>query len=62
MPIIEVKAQLTDSERDALQKAISDGFLVDQGWKLGPGGDISTASGRILFEPGYVTAIRKVLG
>lgn len=62
MPIIEIGAQLTDSERDSLRKAISKEFLSDQGWMLGPDGDISTATGRPLFEPGYATAIQKVIG
>ena len=62
IPIIEIGAQLTDSERDSLRMAISKEFLSDQGWELGPDGDISTATGRLLFGPGFATAIRKVLG
>ena len=62
IPIIEIGAQLTDSERDSLRMAISKEFLSDQGWVLGPDGDISTATGRPLYGPGFATAIRKVLG
>lgn len=59
--VLEVGAKLTDSERGALQKAVSKAFLDDQGWILGADGEISTASGRTLFEPGFCSAIRKIL-
>lgn len=62
VPIIEIGAQLTDSERESLQKTISTGFLADQGWSIGQDGDVVTTTGRTLFEPGFVSAIRKVLG
>ena len=55
--VIEIGAQLTDSERESLQKTISTGFLADQGWALGQDGEVLTATGRTLFEPGFVSAI-----
>lgn len=61
VPVLEIGAQLTDSERDALQQAISKTFLADQGWEIGQDGDVITTTGRTLFEPGFVTAIHKVL-
>lgn len=62
LPIIEIGAQLTDSERNALSRALSKEFLADQGWSIGQDGEVFTTTGRTLFEPGFVTAIRKVLG
>jgi len=62
VPVIETGAQLTDSERDALYQAISKDFLLNQGWVLGQDGEIATASGRPLFQPGYATAIQKIIG
>lgn len=59
---IELRAQLTDSERSALRDAISPEFLQDQGWRSGGAGEILAATGRVLFAPGYETAIRKILG
>lgn len=62
VPVIEIGAQLTDSESDALRKALAKDFLSDQGWSIGQDGEVLTTTGRTLFEPGFVTAIRKVLG
>ncbi|WP_420852641.1 gamma-mobile-trio protein GmtX [Rhodoferax antarcticus] len=50
-----------NSESDALNRAILKEFLADQGWAIGQDGEIITPTGRTLFEPGFVTAIRKVL-
>lgn len=60
--VLEKKAQLTASERDALNKAISPAFLDDQGWREGGHGEIFNGHGRVLFEPGFATALRKALG
>lgn len=62
VPVIEIGAQLTDSESEALRKALAKDFLADQGWSIGQDGEVLTTTGRTLFEPGFVTAIRKVLG
>lgn len=62
VPILEIGAQLTDSESNALRRALSKEFLADQGWSIRQDGEVVTATGRTLFEPGYVSAIRKVLG
>lgn len=61
IPILEISAQLTDSERDALRRAISAEFLADQGWSLGSSGEIITERQRVLYDPGYESAIKKVL-
>jgi hypothetical protein len=62
IPIIEIGAQLTDSESEALRKALAKDFLTDQGRSIGQDGEVLTTTGRTLFEPGFVAAIRKVLG
>jgi hypothetical protein len=62
VPVLEISAQLTDSEREALRRAISKEFLADQGWNLGPDGEILTERKRVIYDPGYESAIRKVLG
>jgi hypothetical protein len=51
---------LTDSEREALRKAVSKEFLTDEGWILGEDGEV-LSDGRMLYDPGYVGAIRKLL-
>ena len=60
--VLTMEAQLTDSEREALEQAISPKFLRDQGWHEGPRGEIMTDKGRTVFSVGYARAIRKILG
>lgn len=60
--VLTMEAQLTDSEREALEQAISPKFLRDQGWHEGPRGEIMTYKGRTVFSVGYARAIRKILG
>ena len=60
--VLTTDAQLTDSEREALEQAISPDFLRDQGWQEGVRGEIMTDKGRTIFNVGYARAIRKVLG
>lgn len=55
-------ATLTDSERQALQQAVSGDFLESKGWREAAHGEIVTDKGRTVFDPGFATAIRKVLG
>ncbi len=59
--VMLMKAQLTDSERESLQNAISHDFLEDQGWHEGSHGEILNANGRVLFDVGFTLAIRKIL-
>ncbi|MEG0151402.1 MAG: gamma-mobile-trio protein GmtX, partial [Comamonas sp.] len=61
VPILEIGAQLTDSERDALRSAIAKDFLADQGWSVGPDGEIVTDRNRVIYDPGYESAIKKIL-
>lgn len=59
--VLEMKAQLTPSERDALRKAISPEFLNYQDWREGSHGEIFNSVDRVIFDVGFTTAIRKVL-
>lgn len=60
--ILAVSAQLTPSEREALQKAVSASYLEERGLKEGSHGEIINERGRTVFEVGFARAIRKVLG
>jgi Putative phage integrase len=53
---------LTEAERNALHQAITPEFLQSEGWHEGEHGQITNDRGRTVFRPGYVTAMRKVLG
>jgi len=55
-------AQLTASEREALQKAVSRDYLELNGMQEGAHGEILTDRGRVLFKAGFAPAIRKLLG
>ena len=55
-------AQLTASEREALQKAVSRDYLELNGMREGAHGEILTDCGRVLFKAGFAPAIRKLLG
>lgn len=60
--VLAVSAQLTQSEREALQKAVSASYLEDRGLKEGSHGEIVNERGRTVFEVGFARAVRKVLG
>lgn len=61
-PILEPKARLTGSEREALEKSISVDRLARVGCIIGSRGEIKDRDGRTLFEVGFVDAVRKILG
>lgn len=61
-PILEPKARLTGSEREALEKAIAIDRLSRIGCAIGSRGEIKDRDGRTLFEVGFVDAVRKILG
>ena len=60
--VLTTEAQLTDSERTALRKAVSPEFLASRDWKEAKHGEVVSESGRTIFDPGFTTAIRKILG
>ncbi|MFP4893645.1 gamma-mobile-trio protein GmtX [Paraburkholderia sp. EG304] len=60
--VFAMAAQLTPSEREALQKAVSVDYLEQRGLREGSHGEIVNERGRTVFEVGFTRAIRKVLG
>jgi hypothetical protein len=61
MAVLTLPAQLTLSEREALQKAVSTDYLEERGLREGSHGEIVNARGRTVFEVGFARAIRKIL-
>lgn len=55
-------SEFTDSERKALAKAISKEFLSGNSWREVEFGEVVNSHGRTIFDPGFATAIRKLLG
>jgi len=51
----------TDSERKALAKAVSAEFLESQGWREVDFGEVVNAKGRTVFDPGFASAVRKLV-
>lgn len=60
--VIETVAQLTDSERTALEEAISGKFLTSRNWKAGDAGEVVDERERFVFKPGFISAVQKILG
>jgi hypothetical protein len=60
--VLAMSAQLTPSEREALQKAVSASYLEERGLREGSHGEILNERGRTLLDVGFARAVRKVLG
>jgi hypothetical protein len=60
-PLLE-ELHLTESERTSLSRAISEVFFEDHGWREGDDGEVYSESSALLYDPGYLTSIRKLLG
>lgn len=60
--VLALSAQLTPSEREALQKAVSADYLEERSLHEGSHGEILNERGRIVFDVGFARAIRKILG
>ncbi len=60
--VLAMSAQLTPSEREALQKAVLASYLEERGLKEGSHGEIINERGRTVFEVGFARAVRKILG
>lgn len=54
-------AGLSNTEKQALEQAISSQFFKHESWSEGPNGEILNSTGRKLFDIGFTNAIRKVL-
>ena len=59
--ILPASSGLLPSEIEALRHAVSDCLLQDEGWTTDIEGRVINQSGRALFKPGFVTAIRKIV-
>lgn len=59
--VLPATSQLTDTERRALELALSAEYLAAQGLKEGSHGEILNAKGRVVFEMGFAPALRKML-
>lgn len=61
--LVETRSRLTASERDALRQAVSEEALGKNGFAIGDAGSvISEKTRRIIFDPGFVTGISRILG
>lgn len=60
--LLPASSGLYPSEMDALRHAVSDRLFKDEGWVCDAEGRVLNEAGRAIFKPGYVTAIRKILG
>lgn len=59
--VLDEKARLSETEIQALSRAISPDFLDEEGWTVGPYGEIFNTRGRKVFDIGFVNAIKKIL-
>lgn len=53
---------LTDSELRALKKVLSPEFLKRKGWMVTSLGEVVSETNRTIFDPGFATGLRKLLG
>jgi len=60
--ILPASSGLTESEIDALARAVSPELFAAEGWTPQANGRMLNHKGRTLYKPGYITAIRKILG
>lgn len=54
--------RLEDSELRALKKAFAPDSLRRRGWEVTKLGEVVSESGRTIFEPGFATGLKKLLG
>lgn len=57
--VLAMAAQLTPSERDALQKAVSADYLDERGLREGSHGEVVNERGRVVFEVGFTRGFEK---
>lgn len=54
--------RLEDSELRALKRAFAPDSLRRRGWEVTKLGEVVSESGRTIFEPGFATGLKKLLG
>ena len=63
LPVVgETLNGLEDSELRALKKALSPEALKRRGWEVTKLGEVISENGRMIFEPGFATGLRKLIG
>ena len=60
--ILPASYGLYPTEIEALRHAVSAKFLEDEGWATDAEGRVFSETKRVIYKPGYVTAIRKIIG
>lgn len=60
--VVSPAERLTDGEREAVSHAVDPGYLAKHDLVIGKRGEIATASGRVVFDPGFAGGIKKLLG
>lgn len=60
--VLPASTDLFPSEIEALRHAVSVRVLKDEGWTTDAEGRVINEAGRVIFKPGYVSAIRKIIG
>lgn len=60
--ILPASTDLFPSEIEALRHAVSDQVLKDEGWTTDTEGRVINEVGRVVYRPGYISAIRKIIG
>lgn len=60
--ILPASHGLYSTEIEALRHAVSARFLEDEGWTADAEGRVFNDTKRAIYKPGYMTAIRKIIG
>lgn len=60
-PILSIKNFYKESELNALKTAIDPNYLDRKGLRIGTLGKIEDLTGNVIFKPGFVDSIKKVL-
>lgn len=60
--ILPASNGLFPSEIEALRHAVSDRLFKEEGWMCDAEGRVRNELGRPIYKPGYVSAIRKIIG